>query len=129
MGTDIRTSEETAGLGSIIAHMEATGEDSWQMDVVRSKDGTKNCFFGHLFAMGGDDKRGSELWNAFEERWATTYMIYPVNDGTHSRYGQPTPKQRILAYLRNLLDGTEKSVRQLMDEEYELWLASERGEQ
>lgn len=127
-GTVTWAQETVENIGGIISYMESTAEDSWQMNVVRSKDGTKNCFFGHLFNMGGDDERGSALWGWFEERWATTYMIYPVNDGENPDYPQPTPKQRILAYLRDLSDGTAKSVPVLMEEEYQRFLAAERGE-
>lgn len=115
-------------LQSIIAYMEATEEDSWQTGTVRSKDGTKNCFFGHLFAMGGSDEQGDTLWHRFEDRWATTYMIYPVNDGEDPAYPHATPKQRILAYLRDLSDGTAKSTPVLMEEAYAAHLAEERGE-
>lgn len=115
-------------LQTVIAYMETTTEDSWQTGTVRSKDGTKNCFFGHLFAMGGSDEQGDLLWHWFEDRWATTYMIYPVNDGENPDYPQPTPKQRILAYLRDLTDGTAKSTPVLMNEQYEYCRANERGE-
>jgi hypothetical protein len=112
-------------LDPIIAHMEATPEGSWQTDTVRSKDGSTNCFFGHLFAMGSDDEHGSALWNGFENLWASTYLIYPINDGENSRYPQATPKQRILAYLRDLRDGKAKTAPQLMEEDYEHWLAGQ----
>lgn len=48
--------------------------------------------------------------------WATTFMIYPVNDGENPKYTQETPKQRCLAYLKDLRDGKEKNTRQLMAE-------------
>ncbi len=91
-------------IDDVIAYMDATAEDSWQMDVVRSKDGSRNCFFGHLFAMGGSDAAGNDLWMWFEEIYATTYMLYPVNDGTNPAYPQATAKQRVLAYLRDMRD-------------------------
>lgn len=112
-------------LDAIITHMEATSDESWQVDTVRSKDGTTNCFFGHLFAMAPDDAHGSELWNGFENLWASTYMIYPINDGENPRYPQATPKQRVLAYLRDLRDGKAKTVPQVMEEDYQAWLAEE----
>jgi hypothetical protein len=113
-------------LDAIIAHMEATTEDSWQVDTVRSKDGSTNCFFGHLFAMAPDDEHGSELWHGFENLWGSTYVVYPINDGTNPRYPQTTPKQRILAYLRDLRDGKAKTVPQMMEEDYQFWLAGEQ---
>lgn len=113
-------------LDSVIAYMEATEENAWRVDTVRSADGTTNCFFGHLFNMGGTDARGNELWNGFENVWASTYMIYPINDGTDSRYPQATPKQRVLAYLRDLNTGAAKTVPELMEEEYAYHLAQEK---
>jgi hypothetical protein len=110
---------EPVGIISIIDYMEATPEASWEVGVVRSKDGTRNCFFGHLFEMAGDDATGNLWWGYFEDAWATTYMIYPVNDGSNSVYQQPTPKQRILAYLRDLRDGKAETTWQLMEADYQ----------
>ena len=112
-------------LDAIIAHMEATAEDSWRVDTVRSKDGATNCFFGHLFAMAPDDEHGSALWSGFENLWASTYMVFPINDGTNPRYPQATPKQRVLAYLRDLRDGNAKAAPELLEEDYQHWLAAQ----
>jgi hypothetical protein len=101
----------------IIDYMQSTPDDSWGVDVVRSSDG-KNCFFGHLFNMGVDENESNFIWSVFEEVWATTYMIYQVNDGTDPRYQQPPAKQRVIQYLKDLRDGKEKNTRQLM-EDYE----------
>jgi hypothetical protein len=105
-------------LRDIIAYMENTEESTWRVDTVRGKDGS-NCFFGHLFNMGGGDseKGGSRLWDYFEANYATTFMLYPVNDGQHPKYQQPTPKQRVIAYLKDLASGAEKTTAQLMMEE------------
>lgn len=113
-------------LDRVIAYMEASEEDAWRVDTVRSADGTTNCFFGHLFKMGGNDARANALWNGFENVWASTYMIFPINDGTDARYPQATPKQRVLAYLRDLNTGAAKAVPQLMEEEYAYHLAMEK---
>lgn len=114
MGDQSSTEPKFPSIDVIIDHMNSTTEDSWCTNVVRKED--KNCFFGHLFSMGKNDKEGNFLWGAFEEIWATTYMIYPVNDGEHPRYNQPTPKQRIIAYLKDLRDGKQKTTYQLMEE-------------
>ena len=107
----------------IIDYMESTPEESWCTDVVRTDN--KNCFFGHLFSMGKDDKEGNELWGMFEEGWATTYMIYPVNDGENPKYQQATPKQRVIAYLKDLRDGKEMTTHQSIDHEMELYRQQE----
>lgn len=51
-------------------------------------------------------------------------MIYPVNDGEspnwmNYRYDQATPKERVIAYLRNLSAGLELTTNQIMDQ-YEM---------
>lgn len=112
-------------LDPVIAYMEATDEDAWQVDTVRSANGSTNCFFGHLFNMGGTDARGNALWEGFESAWASTYRLFPINDGEHPRYPQPTPKQRVLAFLRDLNSGAVMTTPQQMEEEYNHWLAEE----
>jgi len=104
-------------LKRIIAYMEATPTTSWTTDVVCSKDG-QNCFYGHLHAMGGGDDQmgGSHLWDFFEECFATTYMLYPVNDGQDPDYPQPTAKARVIAYLKDLDAGKKKTTAELMEE-------------
>ena len=102
-------------LQQIIDYMEATTEESWGVDVVRNSKTGQNCFFGHLFNMESDEKEANRLWDWFENI-ATTYMVYPVNDGQNSLYQQPTPKQRVIAYLKDLRDGKAKNTYQIMDE-------------
>jgi len=99
-------------LDVIITYLESTTEESWCMDVVKTKDG-KSCLFGHLFDLGG-----GELFDWFENI-ANTFMVYPVNDGKNENYQQPTPKQRCVAYLKDLQSGKAKTTYQLVDEEYE----------
>lgn len=112
-------------LDPVIAYMESTVEDSWNLDTVRSKDGSRNCFFGHLFNMTPDEDRANALWAMFEDLYATTYVIYPVNDGSNPRYPQETPRQRILAYLRALQSGDEMTTDQSMEADYQGYLADE----
>ncbi|MET4144196.1 hypothetical protein [Arthrobacter sp. UYCo732] len=113
-------------LDPVIAYMEATAEDAWQVDTVRSADGTTNCFFGHLFNMGGTDARGNALWERFEGAWASTYRIYPINDGENPDYPHPTPKQRVLAFLGDLNAGAVLTTPQQMEEDYAYYLAQEQ---
>ena len=105
---------------TIIDYMENTSEESWCEKVVRTTEGG-NCFFGHLFSMGKDEAESNHLWDWFEDAYSTTYMIYPINDGTNSNYQQSTAKHRVLVYLRNLRDGIEKTTYQSMEEEYLLY--------
>lgn len=112
-------------LDPVIAYMEATDEEDWQIDTVRSADGTTNCFFGHLFSMGGTDARGNALWDRFEGAWASTFRLYPINDGTSPSYPQATPKQRILAFLQDLNTGSVLTTPQQMEDDYNHRLAEE----
>lgn len=105
-------------LNGFIAHCEKTGEDEWCVDIVRSKGGDKNCLFGHLCNYAGDDLGLRKLyWDHFENYCATTYMVYPVNDGEHPDYQETTPKQRCLAYLRDHLAGKAKTTQDVMRED------------
>jgi len=96
-------------LENIISYMERTDADKWAINVVRT--GEKNCFFGHLFNFAG-----SLLWDLFEESYATTFMIYPVNDGKNPLYQQPTAKERVIAYLKDLRDGKAQTTQDIFDE-------------
>ena len=103
-----KTTKET--IEHIINYLEQTTEDSWCLDVVKTTDG-KNCLFGHLFDLGG-----SKLMDWFECMFATTYMVYPVNDGKHSNYQQLSPKKRCIEYIKDLSSGKEKTTYQIMEE-------------
>lgn len=96
-------------LDNIIRYMEGTKEESWQTGVCKSEDGTKDCFFSHLFNMGGN-----YFWQMFEEMYATEYMMFPVNDGENENYPQVAAKERCIAYLKDLRDGKAKTTPQLM---------------
>ena len=115
-----RSQEFIDYLNNIILYLETTESDSWCTDVVRNKDG-KNCFFGHLLNMGKIQEQSCNLWDEFENCVATTYMIYPVNDGKNSKYQQPTSKERCIAYLEDVRDGKVMTTYESMDEEMELF--------
>ena len=128
--------EDVARLQWLITQLAAIDPARWQTDTVRGRDAAgqeTNCFFGHVFNLGGGDtpsrtgrgNTGSELWDWFEERWSTTYRIYPVNDGTDPAYPQATPAARILAYLADLRDGKQLSTHESMERDYQFYLAEE----
>lgn len=97
-------------LGAFIQYLIDTQESEWQVNAVRNAGNTKNCLFGHLvnFVYGKDyDGSISNAWDYFEEVWSTDFFIYQVNDGTNPDYKQTTPKQRCIAYLKNLWLGVE----------------------
>lgn len=95
-------------LQDLINYLENTKVENWIKDKVRDKDG-KGCVMSHIFDFGGGDNGGSRAWDYFEEVWATTYMVYSVNDGENPKYQQPTAKERCIAYLKDLRDGKEKT--------------------
>lgn len=116
--------ESLINLNSFIAYLQQTKDEDWVVDIVRSKDG-KSCVMGHLVDwFYGKDYKGNILpiWDAFECMWATTYMIYPVNDGQspkwmNYKYKQSTAKDRVIAYLKNLNEKKEKNTNDLLAEE------------
>lgn len=116
-------------IDELIEYLEKTSEKDWNVKTCASKDGKKKCVMAHIFHFGGGDGNidedgtngGTRAWDFFEEAWATTYMIYPVNDGENPKYQQKTPKQRCIAYLKNLRDGKEKTTPDLFKETEE-WL-------
>lgn len=113
------TEQRVDDLAAFIDYLEATREDEWCVDVVRTKDKKQNCVFGHLVNwVWGPGYLGNvtQAWDQFEAQWATTYMLYPVNDGEHPDYQQKTPKRRVVAYLTDLLHGDTPSTPKLMEE-------------
>lgn len=116
-------------LDTIIAMVENSDDRTWGVDVVRSADGKQNCFFGHLFNMGANDAESNLLWNWFEQNWSSTYVIYPVNDGSNPAYPEAAPRLRVLAYLRALRNGDELTTTESMSAEYRQSLLREPDQQ
>lgn len=100
-------------LSRFIKYLEKTTDDQWMLKTCGEPEGKKWCVMGHLFCWAAgfekDEKRATRIWNYFEEVIATTFMIYPVNDGTNLKYQQDTPKERCIAYLKDLRGGKEKT--------------------
>lgn len=100
---------------NLIEYLEKTNSNDWIVDKVRTENG-KGCLMSHIFDWGGGDNGGSEAWDWFEECWATTYMVYPVNDKQHPKYQQSDPKERCIAYLKDLQNGSEKTTQDYFNE-------------
>lgn len=107
--------EDKEKLQEVISYLEATTDEQWCMDRVRTKDQKKNCLMGHVFAMGKDDADSNKWLNWFEYI-ATEYMYYTINDGKEARYPQATPRLRCIAYLKAILNGKEKSTMEYLAE-------------
>ena len=68
-------------LRDFIDYLKGTDEDQWCVDVVRNKQG--NCLFGHLSNFCGhrDSDKVDSDFDHFEYWFASTYAVYPINDG------------------------------------------------
>lgn len=117
---------EEINVNGLLNYLQNTREDEWLLDKVANKDLSKCCFFGHLFKYAAgkemDEKKANNFWNYFEEIYATTYMVYPVNDGKNPNYPQETAKQRCIAYLEDLISGKAKKTIDYLSEEND-WIS------
>lgn len=101
-------------LTTFINYLKNTSIDSWCINVYRTSDG-KNCLYGHLVEFVGNDHCNDAI-DIFENLYATTYMVFPVNDGRSEIYKQNNPRDRCIAYLQNMVNGIEKTTVDLFDE-------------
>lgn len=101
-------------LPQIITTLESTDPAHWWPGpTYRSPDGTQHCILSwmdHLYGPGALDE--------FEEKYSTVYHIGPINDGTSGTYTQGHPKDRVLAFLHALQEGSELTTHQSMDAQY-----------
>lgn len=103
-------------LEEFLEYLKSTQEKSWCEKVTKTKDGRK-CVLGHVFDFGrAAGCSGNYAMDMFEEIYATSYMMFLVNDGDHPDYPQPTPKQRCISYFTNMMNGKEKTTQQLWKE-------------
>lgn len=107
---ELEATRNPLSLDRVISFLERTKDEKWCTKVVRTEDG-KGCVMSHIFDMGGN-----YFWEMFECMYATTYMIYPVNDGESPKYQQSTPKERVIAYLKDMRDKKVKSTLDIENE-------------
>lgn len=82
-----------------IAKFEAIPEDKWTTGSFTF--GPRHCVYGHcgkLAVMQETDESRALFQIAFEHRG---HSVVDVNDGYAAQYPQETPKQRVLAWLRD----------------------------
>ncbi len=93
-------------LTGFIEYLKGTTKESWCDLVYRTKDG-RNCLFGHLVEYFDvpDDTNISPILDTFENNFASTYMVFPVNDGKSNIYLQDNPRDRCIAYLTDMANG------------------------
>jgi hypothetical protein len=86
-----------------ITKFEDIPEDRWGT-MVYEKDG-KCCAYGHCgrkFGESTEESQGlSALSREIQRRSPDAPGVVLVNDGYRKEYSQPTPKQRILAWLKD----------------------------
>lgn len=112
-----RNEQFYSSLFDFIAYLENTTDDQWCVDVVKNRNGG-NCLFGHLWDWAGGDvneERANQLWAWFENCVSTTHYVYPINDKKNPNYQQDTPKERCVAYLRNVIAGYELTTFESID--------------
>ena len=83
-----------------IAKFEAIPEQNWCADGTYTNGPNRFCAFGHCFATIG--VRFSEEADALRLLMIPVGNVADINDGLYDKYQQPTPKQRILAALKDL---------------------------
>lgn len=99
-------------LAEIIDFLDATTPESWWAGpTFRSECETKHCVLSHIF-----EEWGSAGFDEFEDRYSTSYFIGgAINDKPSEAYPQPHPKDRVVAYLRAMLAGTEMTTHESME--------------
>lgn len=100
-------------LNNFVIYLKGTTIESWCTKVYRTAEG-RNCLYGHLADFVGNEYC-SDAIDIFENLYATTYMIFPVNDGTSDIYKQDNPRDRCIAYLENMIIGKEHTTIELFD--------------
>lgn len=87
-----------------IAKFEAIPEEEWC--VGHYNLGIQHCALGHC----GASVKPTAAWPDeahMLENLVTEYSVASINDGEEDDYKQPTPRQRILAALRDIKAGQE----------------------
>jgi hypothetical protein len=89
-------SERVYDFAHFIAKFEAIPEEWWCVGQYCSAvDERVACAFGHCGARNGHFSHEADAL------FAVAPLADDVNDGAIKQYTQPTPKQRVLAYLRD----------------------------
>lgn len=109
-----------------IDKFEAIPEEKWAINVLQTIDG-RRCAIGHclgsrlpegvvltVLSSGSLNDEVRVLQNLFRDHLCFGIVV-KVNDGTDPRYQQETPKQRILAALRDIKtkEDEEKAVQEV----------------
>lgn len=108
---------ETSNLGNIytidffINKFEVIPEEMWCVDELQNERGQR-CAIGHCEAQSLVDYTESNTLIRLSK-----YRIASVNNGIERDYQQPTPKQRVLAFLYNIkADQAVKEAKKIIGE-------------
>lgn len=109
-----------AFLRDFIPYLESKREDEWIDIIFANKDTSKRCVIYHFLGFVGQDYPEANCSNNLDWYEANVCFIQragcEVNDRNHPDYQQATPKQRSIAYLKNLLAGKELTPMEMLDE-------------
>ena len=79
-------------------------DDQWTTDRFTNEAG-QHCAYGHC----GANRLGAGVFDTEEAsalyKLDIKHDLGFVNDGKHKHYQQPTPRERVVAYLTNLKQG------------------------
>lgn len=91
---------ETYDVDFFLKKFEAIPENMWHTHSYSNATKTKFCAFGHC----GVTDRGNSMSFSMDVMFYKELKVHVshVNDGREINYPQPTPKQRILAALRDI---------------------------
>lgn len=97
-------------LDYFIKKFEAIPEDRWNDHTQYDEHNSTCCAFGHCATdleemNGAETPEGRALGNIFREAGFTTWnnlWVTDVNNGRSDKYKQQTPKQRMLAALKDI---------------------------
>lgn len=83
-----------------IAKFEAIPDEFWYVGNYCSKeDSDRRCALGHCGEIDGTPTLETRALDCIAEKFPIS--VARVNDGKEDKYQQPTPKARILAFLRD----------------------------
>lgn len=98
----------------LLDHFEPIPESLWCEHTLISPDEKRCCALGHIRCQ--PDLQGRYYLSSKEvpgfggllDAWyivfqATNINMTKVNDGLYSKYSQPTPKQRMVAFLQDVI--------------------------
>lgn len=117
--TKIRTPEWEKTVKDFLSYLKNTSNSDWCLDVVRTPD-NKNCLVGHFYNFYEQNYPNSkkDIFSYFEDIISPATHFFKINDGSHPDYTQPTPKERCITYIENILTGYELTTYEQMEKDF-----------